>query len=115
MTQDVWRAAPHDDAIAFTGDFLDDLMCQLDHLVSVENLVFADRQGPFMTAAPEDLGQPMHQRVAFLGMLRYCFLVHSRELGDLAGELLIEKLPSLAARQAGRPPDCHLRRIRVPM
>src|SRR3974390_473832 len=32
-------------------------------------------------------------------MLRHRFLMHSGELGDLARELLIEKLPSFAARQ----------------
>src|SRR5271165_354597 len=54
-----------------------------------------------MTAAPEDLRQTMNQRVALLRMLRHCLFVHSGKLGDLAGELLIEKLPPFASRQLG--------------
>src|SRR5271157_5517287 len=54
-----------------------------------------------MTTTPEDLGQAMHQRVALFRMLRHRLFVHSGELRDLAGELLIEKLPSFAARQRG--------------
>src|SRR5271157_1056719 len=54
-----------------------------------------------MTTTPEDLGQAMQQRVALFRMLRHRLFVHSGELRDLAGELLIEKLPSFAARQLG--------------
>src|SRR5271157_2742789 len=54
-----------------------------------------------MTTTPEDLGQAMHQRVALFRMLRHRLFVHSGELRDLAGELLIEELPSFAARQSG--------------
>src|SRR5271157_3061080 len=54
-----------------------------------------------MTTTPEDLSQAMHQRVALFRMLRHRLFVHSGELRDLAGELLIEKLPSFAARQPG--------------
>src|SRR5271157_1368268 len=43
----------------------------------------------------------MHQRVALFRMLRHRLFVHSGELRDLAGELLIEELPSFAARQSG--------------
>ena len=41
----------------------------------------------------------MHEGVTFLFPARHRFFVHGSELCDLAGELLIQELPSLPTRQ----------------
>src|SRR5271166_1133500 len=64
LPKNVGPAATHNDAVPFLAFLLDDLVSEFDHLVGVEDLVLADRQGALVAAAPEHLSQTMHYGVA---------------------------------------------------
>src|SRR5208337_3721966 len=99
LPKNIGPATAYDDTVPFPAFLLDDLVSEFDHLVGVEDLVLADRQGALVAAAPEYLGQTMHYGVAFFRVPRYRLFVHRGEPGDLTSQLLVKELPPLAARQ----------------
>src|SRR5262249_49110589 len=98
-TEDIGGAAAYDDTVALFGFALDDLLRVMHQLVGVEDLVVGDGQRALVAAAPEDLRETMKQRVALLFPARDGVLIDPCDFGDIAGELLVEQLPTLAARQ----------------
>ena len=77
-------------------------MRELYQFVGVEDFVVGDGKRALIASPPENFCQAVQQRVALFFAAGHCTLRHGGNLGDLAGELLIEKLPSLMASQLGR-------------
>src|SRR6516164_371998 len=93
-SNDSWRGFKTPDAVSFLTLPLNNPLRELDQHISVKNLVGINGQSTLVAATPEDLGQLMHQLVAFLFVARHHLVIDRRQFRDLAGELFVQKLPS---------------------